>query len=146
MLSLYLFWGIVKSSPITIGITVILTFHSCFSSQEYPSFHLLLILLYDLPEQKSSLFNRVSLFFFWLSLGLVIWPSVGDPIVFQNLRELYWFHSPGCIPGCSYTTCSYGQIEISGTMLSVSVSPSCCASHYSLFGLNFSIRFVFITT
>ena len=53
------------------------------------------------------------LFFCWLSLGLVVWPRLGDLFVSRNPRELCAFHSWGRIPSFAYTTCSYGQISIS---------------------------------
>ena len=38
-------------------------------------------------------------FFFWLSLGLVVWPRLGDLFVSQNPRELNTSHSPGLVLG-----------------------------------------------
>ena len=69
----------------------------------------------------------LSLFFFlfvcWQSQGLVIWPKLSDPFVFQNPR-VRKSHCPGRIPGSAYTTYSYGQISISCTVPSVSPPPS----------------------
>ena len=41
----------------------------------------------------------------WQPLGLVVWPGLGDPFVFQNTREDGESHSPGRILGSAYTTC-----------------------------------------
>ena len=51
------------------------------------------------------------LFFCWLSLGLVVWPRLGDPYTSQNPREVCVSHSPGRILGCAYIICSYDQIK-----------------------------------
>ena len=42
------------------------------------------------------------LVFLWLSLGLVVWPRLGDPFVFQDPRELCVSYYFGRVPGCSY--------------------------------------------
>ena len=57
-------------------------------------------------------YSGVSLFFCWPSLGLVVWPKLGDPFVSQNPIEVCASHSPERIPGCTYTTCSYGWIKL----------------------------------
>ena len=115
--------GIVPCGPITIGITITFMCHSFFFQSLgrliksiflnifkniYLSFCFFLILL----GRQSPLFNRFS-FFCWLSLGLVIWPRLGDLFEFQNPREVCASLSPGWILDCAYTTCSYGQIKIS---------------------------------
>ena len=50
------------------------------------------------------------------SLILVVWSRLCDLLVSHNPWELYASHSPGRILGCTYTTCSYGQIQISCTI------------------------------
>ena len=49
----------------------------------------------------------------WLSLCLVIWPRLGNPLVSQNPREVCASYSQGQNLVCAYTNCSYGQISIS---------------------------------
>ena len=48
--------------------------------------------------------------FCWLSIVLLFLARLGILSVSQNRRELFAAHSPGLIPSCAYTTCSYGQI------------------------------------
>ena len=56
-------------------------------------------------------YSAGSLFFCCLSLGLIIWPRLGDPFVSQNPREVYESHSSGRILGSDYTICLCGQIH-----------------------------------
>ena len=47
--------------------------------------------IHDQPRETTHLslvYIFFILFFSWLSLGLVIWPILGDPFVSQNLRSL----------------------------------------------------------
>ena len=78
-----------------------------------------------------------------LSLGLVVWPRLGDPFVSPNPRELCSSHSPGRIPGCVYTTCLYGQIWISCTIQSVSLFPPSRGLSYSHFAFICSFRLLY---
>ena len=76
----------VPSAPITVGITIMLMFHSFFNSlarSRYFSFAFSFIL----GSAKSTV-RQVLFFFCWPSLGLVVWPRLDDPFVFQNPREL----------------------------------------------------------
>ena len=50
------------------------------------------------------------LFFFLLSLGLVIWPRLNDLFVSQNTQIICAFHSLGWIPSCAYIIWLYGQL------------------------------------
>ena len=117
--------------PIVIGISVTFMFHSfCFSvllqgQGTFLSFWFLSALLCGQLERQSLLFDKFSFFFCccWLSQGLVVWPSLGDPFVSQNPREVCASHFLGRILDCAYTICSYGQISISCTIPSGSPSP-----------------------
>ena len=75
----------VQSAPITIDITVTFIFHGFSVLKQglgnYLSFHFLLILLCGLPGRQSPQFGRFS--FCWLSLGLVVYPRLGDLLVSQ---------------------------------------------------------------
>ena len=79
----------VTKAPITIGITN----HSISERGPgtYPSFRFLSFLLYG---QQRLQFGK---FFFcccWLLLGLVVWPRLGEPFVFQNPRGVCASHFP----------------------------------------------------
>ena len=87
-------------------------------------------LFFGLLRQQSSLLSRLS-FFDWLSLGLIVWPRLGDPFVSQNSEEIC-ASFPGKVLGCAYTICSYGQISISCTFPSGS---SCSSSHVYSYSL-----------
>ena len=57
--------------------------------------------------RDSKIHYLTGLFFFcWLSLSLFDWPRLGDPLVYQNLKELYESHSPGRILDSAYKTFS----------------------------------------
>ena len=106
--------GIVPSAPIIIDITV--TFMFFFSSLSRSRYLSLFSLSFDftlsLKGWQSQLFSRFSFFFFfflWLSLGLVVWPILGDLFVSQNPREPCVSHSLRQIPDCTYITCLYCQ-------------------------------------
>ena len=45
-------------------------------------------------------------FFCWLSIGLLVWPGLGDLFVSQNAKEFYATLSPGQILVCAYITVS----------------------------------------
>ena len=64
------------------------------------------------PRQESQLLNGFFFFFFffWLSVGLVVWPKLGDPFVFQTPREFSASHFRGRTSGYADTICSYGEI------------------------------------
>ena len=127
---------IVPSTPIMIGITVTFIFPSLFSffcslaTSRYLSFFSLSFnfTLWSSGTAKSTiwlvhfilfyLFILILLYFSWLSLSLAVWLFIP-----QNPRELCTSHSPGRILGCVYTTCSYGHISISRTILGESPSP-----------------------
>ena len=48
---------------------------------------------------------RQVLFFYWLLVGLVIWPRLCEPFVSQDPKEFCASHSPGQILGCACTIC-----------------------------------------
>ena len=68
-------------------------------------------------------YSSGSLFFFfcWLSLGLIVWPRLGDPFVFQNTREDS--ASPGRILDWAYITCSYSFLH--GSQWIIFLTQSC---------------------
>ena len=63
-------------------------------------------------------------------------------LVSQNPREIFASHSPGHIPGCAYTTCSYGQIQIFCTIPIWSPFPPNSSKSYSLLGANLLHSFI----
>ena len=62
-------------------------------------------------------------FFKYLSLGLVVWPRLGDLFYCQYSSECCTSHSPGQILGFAYTTWSHGRIKTSGKIPSGSPYP-----------------------
>ena len=110
------FWGIVLNAPKTIGISVTFIFHSFYFSNKVnifiSFFHFLLFSLCGLPGRQNPRIGRSFFFFFCIWLSLVVWPRLGDSFVSQNRREVCASHSQGRIPGCIYTTFSYGQISV----------------------------------
>ena len=104
---------IVPSAPITIGINVTFLFHRFFSSlarSRYSSLFSLSFsfILWSAGTAKSTI--QLVRFFCRLSLGLVVWPRLGDPSVSQNSREVCVSHYSGRILDRVYTICSYDQI------------------------------------
>ena len=108
--------GTIPRAPISIGITVTFMFHSFFlfslqGPRTYLSPHFLSILLSGQPGQQSpqigNFFSSSS-----LSLGLVVWPRLGDPFVSQNPWAVCASHSLGQIMGCEFTIYLCGQISI----------------------------------
>ena len=88
-------------APITISISVTFKFHSFLSSQVRSRY----LSLFSLSHYSAG-----SLFFCWLSVGLVVWPELVDLFVSQNPRECCSSHFPIRILGWAYTICSYSQI------------------------------------
>ena len=75
----------VPKAQITIGIIVTFMFHSFFSSlarSRYLSFfsHSFSLYQWQAGTVKSTIL-KILFFFYWLSLGLVFWPRLGDPFV-----------------------------------------------------------------
>ena len=106
----------VPSAPITTCITVtfIVNFFSVLYRDlgTYLSSRFLSVLSSGHPKLQSPLFSRVFwvFFFFFLSLGLVVWPRIDDPFVSQNPKEFYASYFLGRIPRYAKTICSYCQI------------------------------------
>ena len=99
----------VPSAPITTGITITFMYPSFFQFSckvEVLIFLFTFFLFY--PVAKSTIWQV--LFCCCLSLGVVIWPRLGDLFASQNPREVCASHFLGRILGCAYTICSYGQI------------------------------------
>ena len=115
--------------PITIGITIIFMFHCFISSLQGPgtylSFYFLSILFYGQPRQQNPLFSKFSFSCWWL-LGLVIWPRLGDPFIYQNPRRVNASHFLGQILVCAYTICLYSQISVPCTIPNGSPCPPSC--------------------
>ena len=81
----------VPSTTITIGITVIFMFHSFSNSlakSRYSSFFSFSFNLTLWSAGTVQFTIWLVLFFCWLSLGLVVWPRLGDPSVSRNTREV----------------------------------------------------------
>ena len=98
---------------VPIGIIVTFIFHSFFNSlarSRYLSLfsHSFSFILWSAGTAKSTI---LQIFFFcWLLKGLVFWPRLGDPFVYQSPIGVYVCHFLGQVLGCAYTICSYGQI------------------------------------
>ena len=95
--------GIVPIATITISITVTFMFHIFFSS------------LHNHLSQEGKVhycgrFSFFFFFFFWLSLGLVVWPRLGDKFLTENSSEVCESYFPGWILSCAFTSGSWGQI------------------------------------
>ena len=98
--------GIVPSASITVGITVTFTLHSFFNSLAR-SWYLPLFDFLNSPSivrRDSKVHYLAGSLYCWLSLGLVLWPGLGDLYVSQNSRELCPSHSPEWILGFACTT------------------------------------------
>ena len=80
--------------------------------------------------------NSDSYFWFcWLSLVLVIRPTLGNTFVSKGSRVFCASHSLRGILDCAYTSPSCSQIETSCTSLSGSLTPPSHVLSNSLFGL-----------
>ena len=103
----------VPSAPITIGITVTFIFNSFLNflarSRCLSLFSTSFCVTLWLTGMVKSTIRQV-LFSCRLSPGLVVWPRLDDPPVFQNPREFCASHFLERILGCAYIICSYGQI------------------------------------
>ena len=82
----------VTSAPITISITFTFMFHSFYQfSHEVLIFISLFAFLqfYSVVSRNGKVYYSAGSLFFccWLTLGLVVWPRLGDPFVSQNLIE-----------------------------------------------------------
>ena len=86
--------GIVLRTPITINITVNLIFLSLQNSL-VRILVFLLFRIWGLLRRKSSISSKFFcfIFFSFLSLGLVFWLRLGDPLISQSPREFYESHS-----------------------------------------------------
>ena len=89
------------------------------------SFRFLWVLLCGLPGRESPLFGRFSFSYLFLITitRSVLLVMMGDLFVFLCPSELYASHSPGGILVCPYTIWLHGQISISCTIPSASLSP-----------------------
>ena len=113
-------------APITISIIVTFMFHSFFNSlarSRYLSLfsHSFSFILWSADTAKSTILQIFC--FYWLLLGLVFWPRLGDPFVYQSPIEVCVCHFLGQVLGCAYTICWHGQIKISCTFPSGSHCP-----------------------
>ena len=109
---------IVPNAPITIRTIVTFMFHSFFNSlarSRYLSFFSLSFrfILWSAGTAKSTILQILFFFCCWLLWGLVFWPGLSDPFEYQSPRGVYASHFLGQAPGCAYTICLYGGIEIS---------------------------------
>ena len=74
---------------------------------------------YPVVSWNSKVDHLAGSFFYWLSLGLVIWPRLSDLFVSQNPTGNVYScvtHFQGQLLHCAYTICLYGQIQISCTL------------------------------
>ena len=108
------------SPSITIDFTVTFMFQGFFSSLARSRYLSLFLFFFFSSSRFFSVVSRnysagsffffFFLLFYWLSLGLVVWPRLDYPFVFQNPKEFCTPHSLGKIPGWTYTIYSYSQI------------------------------------
>ena len=103
----------VPDAPITIGIIVTCMFHSFFNSlarSRYLSFlsHSFSFILWSFRTAKSTILQV--LFFCWLLLGLVFWPRLGNPCVFQSPIGVYVYYFLGQVLGTIYQPLRSGRI------------------------------------
>ena len=102
----------VPRTPNKIDITVTLLFNSFFQSKIQKCIFLYVFVhLYSVVSHDSKVNKSASLFFsYWLLLTLVVWLTIGDLFVSQNLRGVCASHSSGSILSCAFTIGSFGQI------------------------------------
>ena len=154
------------SAPITIGITVIFMFHFFFffnvlARSKYLSLFSTFFYFHSVVCQNGkdhcsadSLFFLFLRFlfvflgggcifvggFFYIGVaitGLVVWPKLDDSFVSQNPREVCASHFPERILGYA---CPHGQLSVSCTIPSRSLSPPNRIYSYTLFVLTCCIR------
>ena len=113
----------VPKASFTTGINVTFIFLNLFFNSLARSKYLSFFSLFQ-NGQQSPQFCKVSLFC-WLSLGMFVWPRLGDTFVSQNPRAACVSHSPGQMLGCAFTICLNGQTLISCTISNGSPSPPC---------------------
>ena len=104
-----------------IGITFTLMFHIFFCSQARSRHLSFFSFSFNFTLWSGRRKSPISLLFFVDYHS--VWSRLGDTFVFQNPREVCAFQSPGQIPGCVCTICSYSQISISCTIPSGSPCP-----------------------
>ena len=105
----------VLRAPVTIGINVTFMFHCFFSPlvrSTYLSFFSLSFNCTPWSVRRAKSTIQQLLFFYCPSLGLVVWPRLGDLFVFHYPREFCASHSQGQIPGCAHTISSHDQISV----------------------------------
>ena len=124
-------------APITIGLTVTFMFHNFFNSWARSRYLFFFsfsfnFTLWSAVTAKSTIQHVLGFFLFLflffrgfllLLQGLIVWPRLWDPFVFQSPIGVCVCHSPGPILGCANTICSYGQTLISCTISSGSPGP-----------------------
>ena len=97
---------IVPSASIPISFTVTFMFHSFFflaKSRYLSLFSLTFNFTLSSPGTAKSPIQQVLFFpLYWVSLGLIVCPRLGDPFVSQNPREVCPSHSQGQILGYEY--------------------------------------------
>ena len=73
--------------------------------------------IFSVKSRDSNVHNtaRSLLFSCWLFFGLVVWPSLGDPFVFQNSSGDCTSPTLGGNLVWSYTICSYAEIFLSSS-------------------------------
>ena len=92
---------------------------------------------YSVVSWDSKVRNSVSSLFCcccccWLLEGLVVWPTLSDSFVPQNLRGVCVSHFPEQMLGCAYTIYSYDQISIPCTVPNGSPCPPSRVWSYTL--------------
>ena len=121
---------------ITIGITVTFMFSRLFYSQARSKYLSLFSLSFSFTQWSTGTAKftiRQVLFFNWLSLGLVVWPRLGDPFVSENPKELCASHFLGRILGCAYTISNSNFVHISQfSRTNSSVKDMNCYSTYAV--------------
>ena len=101
----------VSKAPIPNGIMTTFIIHSFFFNSLARSWYLSFFLFsfnFILRSAGTAKFCKFS-FLCWLLYGLIFWPRLGDPFVYQNPIGVYVSHTPGQMLSCAYTICSYDQ-------------------------------------
>ena len=86
----------VPSAPITIGITVTFMLHRfiLFSSKVYIFITLFpLLKFYPVISRNSKVYCLAVSLFCWLSLGMAVWPRLGDLFLSQIPKNYYYYYT-----------------------------------------------------
>ena len=92
-----IFWGLFQVPElllVSLSPSCFIEFFSSLARSRYSLFFSLSFIYTPWSVRTAKSTIRQVLFFCWLSLGLVVWPRLGDPFVSQNPKEFCASHSP----------------------------------------------------